>query len=52
MFLRAFLTGSEAGQSLTEYSMILLFVAVVAVTVVTSLGAKVTAIYSNVTGTY
>ncbi len=45
-------TGHEEGQALTEYPLILIFIAVVAVIAVTAFGRQVAALFDSVAGAF
>ena len=46
------LTSREEGQTLTEYGLLLFFIAVAAILAVTALGVNVTAVFQNVADTF
>ena len=47
-FRRVFAHGSQQGQGLVEYALILVLVAIVVVTVLTTMGGRITAVFTNV----
>ena len=46
--LRMLTTRGQQGQSMVEYALILVLVAVVVVTVLTTLGTRISAVFTNV----
>ncbi len=47
--LRMLIARGQEGQSMVEYALILVLVAVVVVTVLATLGTRITAVFTNVT---